>query len=199
MKWYDIDWEAWDKRDKKRSERGDAGIIMILGGITAAINSTLSLFIEKYIYVYIALIIIMMLLAIHNYVQIYIKYNDKYKRGHSYVKRKFGTIGFAIMSWYNINMLVADSMGGTISMIYLAVILLVLFPFMYYLVNKVWYNFDKKRYGEIDANNPKQKRYYNEPKISWNDEIDYSILREKRKGKAKRKKKSSGGSGTALK
>ncbi len=162
----------WYTKDRKKSEKEDAYIITSYGMMLSVINTILLYFIESYIYIYISIIVFMYVLMIHNYVQIYVKYNDKYKTGNSYVKRKFRTIGIFIMNVYNIIMLLDYFMTVTevnifISTVFLIISFVTIYSLSNYLVNKLWYNFDKKRYSEIDKKNQKQKRYSNEVKIMY--------------------------------
>ncbi len=163
----------WYEKDRKRSEKGDVNIIISFGVGISMLNLALATEIENYIYIYITIIIVMFLIAIYNYFQIYVRYNKKYTKGNSYIKRKFGTIGIFLMNIQNIYMFLLYLMDGKnidilISAIYLIVGGIIILILGYYLINKLWFNFDKEKYAEIDKNNPKQKRYWNENKSSYN-------------------------------
>ncbi len=163
----------WYEKDRKRSEKGDVNIITSFGVGISMLNLVLVMYIENYIYIYITIIIVMFLIAIYNYFQIYVKYNKKYKTGNSYVKRKFGTIGIFLVNIQNIYIFLAYLMylkdiDIFILIAYLIGGAIIIIPLEHYLVNKLWFNFDKKKYAEIDKNNPRQKRYWNENKSLYN-------------------------------
>ncbi len=154
----------WYEKDRKRSEKSDVNTNFIFGVGISILNLPLIMYIENYIYAYITVIIVVFLIVIYNYFQIYVKYNKKYKIGNSYIKRKSETIDIFLINIQNIYILLAYFMFVKdidifILIAYLIGGAIIIIPLEHYLVNKLWFNFDKKKYAEIDKNNPKQKRY----------------------------------------
>lgn len=159
----------WYVDYRLKREKNDANIIAIrgiyLGGIPFAI-----LWLSNKLGLLLVLTVALCLLLGYNFYDIYVKYNDKYKQGHSYVKRKFHTVGLAVIILDVIILeltIVFAEYSKQFASIFLAVAFLAIVFSVGYLVNNVWYNFDQRKYGEIDKRNPYQKRYRYESKRFW--------------------------------
>lgn len=151
-------------------------------------SSILFIFVAKPLLVLVVVLVSIILFGF-NYYQMYIQYNDKYKQGHSFIKRKRKILG--AFFWLTCIFLVVIfdlSYGSIIQMaeeqlIILFILLLVVLMIVETLISRAWYKFDKKHYQQIDEENPFQKSYFSQSRYLWNDGneevIDLELLKQK--------------------
>lgn len=148
----------------KKNEKQDASIIVIISIGFSILNLLTIVYYPKLLIISIIIVTFLLSLTGLNVVKIYIKMEKQYEVGNSYIKRKFSTIGTLFIACYTALVifcyLLAQSNKGVALIIFLIGIFV---PIDNLAINKLWCNYDKKKYYEIDRLNPSQKKYWNEP------------------------------------